>query len=58
VRIYRSGDSEKDRIRVQEEHIQIVDAVVAGDAIRAREIMQRHVVDSLGRRAISVLSTN
>jgi DNA-binding GntR family transcriptional regulator len=49
-------DSEKDRIRVQEEHIQIADAVIAGDAIRARETMHRHVVGSLGRRAISVLS--
>lgn len=49
-------DSQKDRIRVQEEHIQIADAVVAGDAVRAREIMHRHVVGSLGRRAISVLA--
>jgi DNA-binding GntR family transcriptional regulator len=49
-------DSENDRIRVQEEHTQIADAVIAGDAVRAREIMQRHVVGSLGRRAISVLA--
>ena len=51
-------DSEKDRIRVQEEHIEIADAVIAGDAARAREAMHRHVVGSLGRRAISVLSTS
>jgi DNA-binding GntR family transcriptional regulator len=49
-------DSEKDRIRVREEHIQIADAVISGDPVRAKEIMQRHVVGSLGRRAISVLS--
>ncbi|MFC7850722.1 GntR family transcriptional regulator [Arthrobacter sp. NPDC057388] len=49
-------DSAKDRKRVREEHIEIADAVVAGDAVRAREIMQRHVVGSLGRRAIAVLA--
>ncbi|MFD1212967.1 GntR family transcriptional regulator [Arthrobacter sp. GCM10027362] len=48
-------DSEKDRIRVQEEHIQIAGAVIAGDAVRARETMQRHVTGSLGRRAIAIL---
>lgn len=51
-------DSEKDRQRVQEEHIQIADAVIAGDPVRAKEIMQRHVVGSLGRRAIAVLSSD
>ncbi|HEY9358041.1 MAG TPA: GntR family transcriptional regulator [Arthrobacter sp.] len=51
-------DSEKDRIRVQEEHVEIADAVIAGDAARAREAMHRHVAGSLGRRAISVLSTS
>ena len=49
-------DSEKDRKRVRQEHIEIADAVVSGDAVRAREIMQRHVVGSLGRRAIAVLA--
>ncbi|MDP9695578.1 UNVERIFIED_ORG: DNA-binding GntR family transcriptional regulator [Arthrobacter globiformis] len=49
-------DSEKDRKRVREEHIEIADAVVSGDAVRAREIMQRHVAGSLGRRAIAVLA--
>lgn len=49
-------DSEKDRIRVREEHIQIADAVISGDPVWAKEIMQRHIVGSLGRRAISVLS--
>jgi DNA-binding GntR family transcriptional regulator len=51
-------DSEKDRIRVQEEHTQIADAVITGDPDRAREIMHRHVVGSLGRRAIAVLTKN
>jgi DNA-binding GntR family transcriptional regulator len=51
-------DSEKDRIRVREEHIEIADAVIQGDHTRAREVMQRHVVGSLGRRAISVLTEN
>jgi DNA-binding GntR family transcriptional regulator len=51
-------DSEKDRVRVREEHIQIADAVISGDPVRAKEIMHRHVVGSLGRRAISVLSTS
>jgi len=48
-------ESEKDRLRVQQEHVEIADAVVAGDAARAREAMQRHVAGSLGRRAIAVL---
>ncbi|GAA3696239.1 GntR family transcriptional regulator [Arthrobacter ginkgonis] len=50
-------DSAKDRARVQKEHEEIADAVIAGDADRARESMQRHVVGSLGRRAIGVLET-
>jgi DNA-binding GntR family transcriptional regulator len=48
--------SKKDRVRVQEEHIEIADAVIAGDAVRARETMHRHVVGSLGKRAIAVLA--
>jgi DNA-binding GntR family transcriptional regulator len=51
-------DSEKDRVRVQEEHIEIANAVIRGDRTRAREAMQRHVLGSLGRRAISVLTDN
>lgn len=51
-------DSEKDRVRVREEHIEIADAVIQGDRTRAREVMQRHVLGSLGRRAISVLADN
>ncbi|WP_425586107.1 FCD domain-containing protein [Thermocatellispora tengchongensis] len=42
---------------MQKEHEEIADAVIAGDADRARESMQRHVVGSLGRRAIGVLET-
>ncbi|TLM83549.1 GntR family transcriptional regulator [Pseudarthrobacter sp. NamE2] len=48
-------DSEKDQARVQEEHVQIAEAVIAGEADRAREAMHRHVLGSLGRRAIDVL---
>ena len=55
VGLQSQNDSEKDRIRVREEHIQIAEAVIAGDALRARETMQRHVIGSLGRRAIGVL---
>jgi len=51
-------DSEEDRIRVQEEHVQIAGAVVAGDADQAREIMRLHVLGSLGRKAISVLGSD
>lgn len=50
-------DSAQDRTRVQKEHEEIADAVIAGDADRARETMRRHVVGSLGRRAIRVLET-
>ncbi|GER23904.1 transcriptional regulator [Zafaria cholistanensis] len=50
-------DSAKDRARVQKEHEEIADAVITGDADRAREVMRRHVVGSLGRRAIGVLET-
>lgn len=58
VGLQSQKDSEKDRERVREEHIQIADAVISGDPLRAKEAMQRHVVGSLGRRAISVLSHN
>lgn len=49
-------DSAKDKARVQEEHLQIAEAVIAGEADRAREVMQRHVLGSMGRRAIDVLA--
>ena len=55
--LHSQKDSAKDRARVQKEHEEIADAVIAGDADRARESMQRHVVGSLGRRAIGVLET-
>lgn len=48
-------NSKKDQTRVQEEHVQIADAVIAGQAEQAREAMQRHVLGSLGRRAIDLL---
>lgn len=50
-------NSKKDQTRVQEEHVQIADAVIAGQAEQAREAMQRHVLGSLGRRAIDLLGT-
>jgi DNA-binding FadR family transcriptional regulator len=43
-------------LRVQDEHCRIAEAVIAGDAARAREAMHRHVAGSLGRRAINVLA--
>ncbi|MGF9649388.1 GntR family transcriptional regulator [Pseudarthrobacter oxydans] len=48
--------TEKDRIRVEAEHIKIAEAVIAGDPARARAAMHQHVMGSLGRRAIAVLS--
>jgi DNA-binding GntR family transcriptional regulator len=50
-------NSKKDQTRVQEEHVQIADAVIAGQAEQAREAMHRHVLGSLGRRAIDLLGT-
>ena len=50
-------DSRTDRARVQAEHKEIAAAVIAGDAGAARAAMHRHVVGSLGRRAIEVLSS-
>ena len=49
-------NSKKDQTRVQEEHVQIADAVIAGQAEQAREAMQRHVLGS-PRRAIDLLGT-
>jgi DNA-binding GntR family transcriptional regulator len=51
-------DSAKDQARVQEEHVQIAEAVIGGDADKAGEIMRRHVLGSLGRRAIDALKAN
>lgn len=51
-------DTAKDQARVQEEHVQIAEAVIAGHADKAREIMRRHIVGSLGRKAIDLLEAN
>lgn len=55
IGLQNQKDSEKDQARVHEEHEQIAEAVIAGEPDRAREAMQRHVLGSLGRRAIDVL---
>jgi DNA-binding GntR family transcriptional regulator len=57
VGLHSQKDYAKDRARVQKEHEEIAEAVITGDVDRARESMQRHVVGSLGRRAIGVLET-
>jgi DNA-binding GntR family transcriptional regulator len=49
-------DSSDDRARVQAEHQAMMTAVLDGDAEAAEEQMRRHVANSLGRRAIDVLS--
>jgi DNA-binding GntR family transcriptional regulator len=49
-------DSPEDRARVQAEHLAMMAAVLDGDAEAADEQMRRHVSNSLGRRAIDVLS--
>lgn len=41
--------------RVQAEHRSLAAAVTAGDATEARDVMHRHVAQSLGRRAIDFL---
>ncbi|APX01429.1 MULTISPECIES: GntR family transcriptional regulator [unclassified Arthrobacter] len=55
IGLQNQQDSSADQDRVQQEHVQIAEAVIAGQADRAREVMQRHVLGSLGRRAIDVL---
>ena len=49
-------DSPADRARVREEHQAMMDAVLDGDPGAAEEHMRRHVANSLGRRAIDVLT--
>jgi DNA-binding GntR family transcriptional regulator len=48
-------DSADDRERVRREHIAIAEAVIAGDARAAEQTMKKHVLGSLGRRAIAAL---
>ncbi|WP_458779725.1 GntR family transcriptional regulator [Arthrobacter sp. D3-16] len=55
IGLQNQQDSAKDQARVQQEHVQIAEAVIAGQTDRAREAMHRHVLGSLGRRAIDVL---
>ncbi len=49
-------DSPDDRARVQAEHQAIMTAVLDGDHGAAEEHMRRHVANSLGRRAIDILT--
>ncbi|MGW4487181.1 GntR family transcriptional regulator [Amycolatopsis sp. NPDC004368] len=48
-------DSPQDQERVRREHIEIARAVIAGDARTAERTMKKHVLGSLGRRAIAAL---
>jgi DNA-binding GntR family transcriptional regulator len=48
-------DSADDRERVRREHIAIAEAVISGDAREAERTMKKHVLGSLGRRAIAAL---
>lgn len=45
----------KDVERVRREHKSIAEAVIAGDAKRAEQVMRDHISGSLGRRAIDSL---
>ena len=49
-------DSPADRARVEQEHQAMMDAVLDGDPDAAEKHMHRHVANSLGRRAIDVLT--
>ncbi|WP_253250356.1 FCD domain-containing protein [Arthrobacter globiformis] len=47
IGLQNQQDSSADQDRVQQEQVQIAGAVIAGQADRAREVMQRHVPGSL-----------
>ncbi len=49
-------DSPADRARVQQEHQDMMAAVLDGDPDAAEAHMHSHVVNSLGRRAIEILA--
>lgn len=55
VGLQSTPDSPEDRERVRREHIAIAEAVIAGDAREAERTMKKHVLGSLGRRAITAL---
>jgi DNA-binding GntR family transcriptional regulator len=55
VGLQSKPDSRADQKRVQVEHIAIAEAVIAGDARAAERTMKRHIMGSLGRRAIAAL---
>ncbi|PPF38483.1 MULTISPECIES: GntR family transcriptional regulator [unclassified Pseudoclavibacter] len=48
----------EDRARVHRQHSALRDAIVAGDAERARELSHAHITHSLARRAIGALETS
>ncbi|MCR6483054.1 GntR family transcriptional regulator [Amycolatopsis sp. OK19-0408] len=49
-------DSAEDSERVRREHLAIAEAVISGDARAAEQAMKKHVLGSLGRRAIAALA--
>ncbi|MEU8638130.1 GntR family transcriptional regulator [Amycolatopsis sp. NPDC048633] len=55
VGLQSKPDSAEDRERVRREHIAIAEAVISGDAREAERTMKKHVLGSLGRRAIAAL---
>lgn len=52
------ADALDDRTRVRAEHQAIMTAVLEGDPDAAEEHMRRHVADSLGHRAVHVLTSD
>lgn len=55
VGLQSKPDSAEDRERVRREHIAIAESVISGDAREAERTMKKHVLGSLGRRAIAAL---
>ncbi|CCH78626.1 Transcriptional regulator, GntR family [Nostocoides japonicum T1-X7] len=49
-------DSRADVARVRREHKALAEAIIAGDADLAEQVMREHIVGSLGRRAIAALA--
>jgi DNA-binding GntR family transcriptional regulator len=55
VGLQSKPDADTDSERVRQEHVEIADAVIAGDEKTAERVMRKHVRGSLGRRAITAL---
>lgn len=58
VGLRHGEDSERDHARVEAEHVAIYEAVAAGDAEAAAQVMADHIRRSLGRRAIVALESS